>query len=332
MKTIIVGGGWSENPKRSGVIEKLSNQFEDCNTYNGGILYNLQTRYDSDLIIWMPDISNEEVKHYPKKTTGNVLICSKVMREGYKKIDAVERIFRMNANAVIAITKNGMFSFHLIDALGNTWYSGNSIEGLAIKIKELYDFTKAAIRVRTNRDSRKVPMWKNNESIKEFIDLNTKLAERIQLACGERFFGNISTRCQKLFPSIRVAGILVSPRNSDKRYLTPEEMVLCYKKDDLNYYFGDKKPSVDSPIQMEIYGACPQINYMIHGHAFIKDAPFTSDYYLCGDLREAEEVKSIIGKNDHGFLNLKNHGFLLYSKNLEDLRELIDHLEFYYQS
>ena len=51
----------------------------------------------------MPNIDNEEEKQYPIKKKGSVLICSKVMREGYKPIDAISRIFKMQGNAVIAI-------------------------------------------------------------------------------------------------------------------------------------------------------------------------------------------------------------------------------------
>lgn len=79
----------------------------------------------------MPNISNENIKQYPKKSIGNVLIVSKVMREGYTDIDAINRIFKMHENAVIAIyNDSNIFRFKLIDALGNVWYDGTDLENI----------------------------------------------------------------------------------------------------------------------------------------------------------------------------------------------------------
>ncbi len=58
----------------------------------------------------------------------------------------------------------------------------------------------------------------------------------------------------------------------------------------------------------------------------------TSEYYLCGDLRESNEVISIIGSSPVGCINLKNHGFLLYADSLDNLENLINTLSFYYNS
>jgi hypothetical protein len=69
---------------------------------------------------------------------------------------------------------------------------------------------------------------------------------------------------------------------------------------------------------------------MIHGHAFIKSAKETSEYFICGDYREAEDVISIIGDDKFGYINLKNHGFLIYSDKLDNLKKVIEKLEFSY--
>jgi hypothetical protein len=52
---------------------------------------------------------------------------------------------------------------------------------------------------------------------------------------------------------------------------------------------------------------------------------------LCGDLREADEIILIISKNNYGVINLKNHGFLIYSDTLENLKNVIDGLTFSYR-
>ena len=125
-------------------------------------------------------------------------------------------------------------------------------------------------------------------------------------------------------------GIYVSPRNSNKDELTIDDMV--YVNSDMHYK-GNKKPSVDLPCQIEIYKRHPELRYMIHGHAFIKGVPTTKNYHLCGDVKEADEVSSLI--NDNGVINLKNHGFLIYAKTIEDLKTVVSSLisnnEFYYE-
>lgn len=329
MKTLIVGGDFGITPKKSKIIELISNNFENKELINGGTLSELPHEINNDLIIWMPNISNEETKQYPIKSIGNVLIVSKVIRDGYTDLDAVSRIFKMNGNAVIAIYKEEKIRFKLIDSLGNVWYNDNDINGLCSSIKIFYDFTKKSVRCRTNKIEKNTPELNND--IKEFIEINKSLAIYIQNSCGNRFFGNLSTRCSKLFPTIRNVGIWVSPRNSNKEFIIPEDMIYCEYTDNVVYYVGDKKPSVDSPVQLKIYENCEQINYMIHGHAFIKNAKETENYFLCGDMREADDVIHIIDKNDFGAINLTNHGFLLYSNNLENLKKLISTLEFAYE-
>ena len=219
--------------------------------------------------------------------------------------------------------------FRLIDALGNEWYNGSSLEELSQCIVSLYNWTKQAVRINTIQDD----SLKKEEHpfLKELIEINNSLAKFVKKQCGDRFFGNISTRCQQLFPSTSSNfGIYVSPRNSNKEELTFEDMV--YVNSDMHYK-GDKKPSVDSPCQIEIYKRHPELHYLIHGHAFIKEAPTTENYYLCGDVREAVEVSSLIKGN--GAINLKNHGFLIYAETIEDLESVVSSLinksGFYYE-
>lgn len=330
MKTTIIGGDFG-TPKASGIIRKISEHFDQPSIINGGELNQLPTTISSDLILWMPNINNEQPKHYPKKGIGDVLICSKVMREEYSIADAVSRIFRMHGNAVIAIYKNdSIVAFKLIDALGNFWYNGSDISQLCIAIKEFYAFTKSAIRMNSNNVEMPIP--EINDDINRFIDLNKKLSKHIQISCGQRFFGNLSTRCQKLFPTCKAenSGVFVSPRNVDKSEITSNDMVYVRLLNDAVIYAGDHKPSVDSPIQLLIYSKFPNINYMIHGHAFIEGAIETKTYCLCGDVREVDEVSSLI-TTKFGAINLKNHGFLIFADTLDNLANLVDTLTFSYR-
>jgi hypothetical protein len=337
MEIFIVGGNFGNGNKPSSVVRKLGENFENYITYkggwctiiNGGELDDLPSKIDSELIIWTPNITNEVPKQYPRKSVGNVLIVSKVIREDSSELDAVSRIFSMRGNAVIAIYLEDKFRFKLIDALGNVWYDGTNLWDLHGSILNFYEFTKKAVRIGCKKSD--IKPSKVNDDLDDFIEINKSLANYIQTSCGERFFGNLSTRCVKLFPSMKNDdGMFVSPRNVNKDAITSDDMVYCEQGDNVINYSGNFKPSVDSPIQLKVYNECENINYLIHGHAFIDDAIETSEYFVCGDLREAKEVIEIIGDDKGGAINLKNHGFLLYSDTLDKMKLIIKGLKFHY--
>lgn len=319
MNIIIVGG----NSKKSGVITKLSNnlkEFGSVSEFNGVLPMDIS---NGNLILWWPDIPNKIEKKYPEKNVGSVLICSKVMRKSTTRIDAVSRIFKMKGNAVVLIYKNEkLFEFELVDALNNTWVRTSDLRALTETIMKLYSWTKASKR-KSLAFMKEFPYEK--PSVSRFLEINRLLALKVAEGCGNRFFGNYSTRCTKLFPSVRNENYyLFSPRNIDKRFVCKEDLVLVTKDN----YFGDRKPSVDTPIQIEIYENLRHINYMIHGHAFIKEAPFTKHYFPCGDLREVPEIMALLRK---GFdkINLKNHGFLIVGKNEDEMCKHFKSSEFF---
>lgn len=353
MDTIIVGGNWTNGPDHSasGVVKKLCGTAHPVRCHNGGEIKDIPTKLVGyDLIIWMPNISNEEEKIYPVKGTGSVLICSKVMRKGYTRADSVARIFKMHGNAVIEIRKkDDRCHFTLVDALGNVWAETSNIDDLWQAITEFYTFTKSAVRCRTHLSTEPIfptNIWKflNRKKLKELLDINKELQYAVKVKCGDRFFGNISTRCQKLFPSARVSEngasffestidttdniqdcMWVSPRNTDKETLSWKDMIRYNMYFD--QYHGNKKPSVDSPCQARLYRSYPNINYMIHGHATIhtSDAYYTGSYRLCGDLREVDEILSTVPADTKGcVVNLKKHGFLIMADNLSTLRKTVD--------
>ena len=97
-------------------------------------------------------------------------------------------------------------------------------------------------------------------------------------------------------------------------------------------YIGDKKPSVDTPIQSFLYNNYKCINFLIHGHAYIEGAIFTDSYYPCGDIREFLELKQFISFHSTTFkINLKNHGFIIGSDTIENLETLINNSLFKYR-
>jgi hypothetical protein len=323
MRTIIVGGELVSG-RESGIINKLANKISEFSSnvslYNGLLPETLNLQ---DLIIWAPSISNEEKKIYPKKDKGSVMIISKFMHDKRTEVDAVSRIFVFGANAVICIYKNiSMFRFKLIDALGNTWVDTSNIDILAKNIEKFYIWSKGQIRMSFVNNT-PLPEYANIQLPSQFVEMNTVIADKVESSLGTRYFGNFSTRCMKLFPSIRLDSdtYLFSPRNTDKHRLNEQDFVLVKPP----YYYGDRMYSVDSPVQIMLYRQFPDINYMIHGHAFITDpiVPITNRYYPCGDLREVETIANLF-LADHRMCNLKNHGFLLTAHTLQDMQKLIE--------
>ena len=107
-------------------------------------------------------------------------------------------------------------------------------------------------------------------------------------------------------------------------------MVECTSKNGKIKYLGTQKPSVDTPIQIELYKRFPKINFMIHGHNQVHNAISTKDYYPCGDMREVEPVQECIEylNKNYGVLNLKNHGFLIYADTIENLKLVATRITF----
>lgn len=198
MSILIVGG---KKGKESGIVRKISESIEAISiedntvrTINGfpDNTPDINTIPLADLLIWMPNIPNEEPKKYPFKNKGSVLICSKLMREGYTNFDAVARIFEMHGNAVIAIypCKDGKKYFKLIDALSNLWYEGEDIDRLVIAILGIYIKTKETRRAKSYGillPNLKLSPEKEQE-VKKFKEIYQTLAKDIQTSCGNRFF------------------------------------------------------------------------------------------------------------------------------------------------
>lgn len=334
MKTIIIGGDFGSTPKESSIIKKLSNILY-CDCINGGTIEDIKNIDLSGykLIIWAANIDNSIEKIYPKKDVGSILIVTKVLREDRTEVDAITRIFTMHANAVIAIKSNQHpFIFKLMDALGNVWCDTTDMSILADSITNIYKWTNSSIRKRC------VNVGDGDfdfSEYQEFIDINKKVADIFEENKG-RYFGNTSTRCMKMFPTNRVDSthMIVSRRDVSKKRLTTEDLVMTTsgRINSNPYelkieYYGKNKPSVDTPIQLALYEKFPNINYMIHGHSYIKKALYTDKYYPCGDMREVDSVSKYMIFT-YGVVNLRNHGFLIYADTIDNLKNIVNKISF----
>ena len=167
--------------------------------------------------------------------------------------------------------------------------------------------------------------------LKELCQVVKGIADSVENERGGRYFGNVSTRCGKMFPSYRLEHdiVLMSGRNVSKSRISEEDFVYTKLVDGKVLYHGEKKPSVDTPIQLNMYEYYKNINFIIHGHAYIDDIGFTEHYYPCGDLRELFVVKEKVGSNSKSLvLNLKNHGFVIGADTIEHLKEIISTCNF----
>ena len=189
----------------------------------------------------------------------------------------------------------------------------------------------------TTRSDRNVPVPEANE----FLGLVREYAEQFHEILNpgvdiKRFLGNASLRpanppqvgrCSKGFPSFKSGDyIFVSQRNIDKQFINESHLVPCYMESGTLYYCGDEKPSVDTPIQMRLYEALPNIRYIIHSHCYLKNAAFTDKPIPCGAVEEVDEVVSAVqrayGTLSGSFyaINLIGHGSLLMAGSVEGLK------------
>ena len=85
-----------------------------------------------------------------------------------------------------------------------------------------------------------------------------------------RFLGNASFRfrCTNGFPTIKANGkVFVTKRNISKSMLDGKGFVACEpslwnmstERGQLLQYYGEDKPSVDTPVQIRLYNAMPEI-------------------------------------------------------------------------
>jgi ribulose-5-phosphate 4-epimerase/fuculose-1-phosphate aldolase len=161
----------------------------------------------------------------------------------------------------------------------------------------------------------------------------------------------MSFRCQNGFPSFRGEDgiIFVSKRNVDKSDISAASFVPTYLDENMNTrYFGDAKPSVDTPVQLRLYKLFPWANYMLHAHCYVDtrgilgtEMKFTSEPIPCGAIEEVSEIYNLIPKlitdvpgtvdmyNRNAprllAINLAGHGCILIAKDIEIFKVLQTH-------
>lgn len=343
MKILLVGGTFdSESGRASSVVSKFSRELEtledvEITTKNGGnyseISGILDSVVDFDTVFWWPNIPNdfEKLRNVKDINPKVMLVSSKRNNGEYSMRELINRALLMKANLTVEFSKkDDMFKLKLFDPLGNVFYDGFEISECVKIMFDRLKFLRSITRqgtIKLNLPSPKIP------DQDEFFSLIRERAETFHALIDPepgvtRFLGNSSFRCMRGFPSFRGEWnevIYVSRRNVDKRYIDKDAFVPVVLSRDKVYYYGDHKPSVDTPIQVRLYKELPNINYMLHAHVFIDGAPMTDEMIPCGGLEEVDCILRLIDLKygnrdlDHYKINLLGHGSIIMGKTVPDL-------------
>ena len=343
MKILFVGGTWNdEGGKPSSLVNKFCNALlknegiKKLSIYNGGNYSELEgiinKANDYNVVFWWANVPNDKPKVRDVKAVNPkiMLITSKRNNGEYTTAELINRALAVKANLSIQFTKQSdkCFLMTVYDPLGNSWYEGTDIDSCCKLLYKRINYLRNITRQGCKQGNEKVEIPDN----KEFFDIIKGYAEvfhnLIQPEDGvTRFLGNASFRCTKGFPSFRYGDIIfVSKRNVDKRYIDKDNFVPVKLINNEVTYYGENKPSVDTPIQVRLYDKLPNINYMIHSHTYVSFAPFTDNMVPCGGLEEVKEVINTLQKNwgnldrDLYIVNLRGHGSLIMSSNIEQLK------------
>lgn len=308
---------------------KIGNCFQkelDADGINGG---NLQTLNEFDFrklstLIWMPEIDNNENKIVPRIKIHNpklFLITSKRMREGYTLNDFIGRLLQNKSNLGIAITKeSSLYRFKLIDPLGNIYVDTLSVSDLAKSIKARVEFLNKFTRLPSKRVGSAQPVQIEPEFLSLIKSNGTIFNQYVKAVNPNRLLGNASTRCAKGFPTFKQnKNIYVTRRNVEKSSLNHDDFVRVSKNGWCVDYYGDYKPSVDTPLHLEIFEYYKNIKYIQHGHVYVKGAPLTLNKIPCGYVESFKDIVKLVPSQDsaHFVINLRGHGCLICSGNLQ---------------
>jgi hypothetical protein len=331
MKTIAIVGKFDENGGRSSVIGGAIARELNWSYYNGGHLECLASLNPElyDVMLWMPEIPNNQPKLVPRLKARNrklLLISSKRCRNQYTDSDVVGRLLKSKSNLGIAIHGESPYLFNLLDPLGNIFCNTRDISELCRAIRERVDelstMTRlASHRVQTgcDRDFSIDRIALRSEDFLEVVrEYGHTFARYVNAINPNRYLGNAATRCAWGFPAERGGGtIFVSRRDVPKDTMASDDFVEVVKREDMIFYWGEHKPSVDAPVQVMLFEYFKHIRYMIHGHVYVKDAPITQHKYPCGAMQEFFAVTKLADSENEGFaVNLRGHGCLIACKDL----------------
>jgi len=342
MKILFVGGSFdNEGGRASSLVENFSKEIKDADNEicvdvkNGGKFDEIEDILEStinyDCVFWWPNIPNDYPKLRNVKDVNfkTILITSKRNDDDkYSFGELLSRALEVKANLAIEFKKVGdVFSFLLFDPLGNSWHEGKGIQECAKALVSRLKFLASVTRTKSVNISNENLEIPDEKDFFLFVKNSAEIFHKIIRPdkTVTRFLGNSSFRCQRGFPSFKKGKLVfVSRRNIDKRYISKENFVPTYLIDGVVYYYGENKPSVDTPIQLRLYELFPKINYMVHTHCYAKTNIITKNPIPCGAIEEFDEIKNVIKDYNLDFyiINLIGHGCLIMSDDVEKLNSV----------
>lgn len=333
VRTLIVGGTFDQNGGRpSKIISILISAIPGAEVINGGKFCNLERLTEIipnyDVVFWFPNVPNnlpKDLRDIKSRYPNKIVVTSKRNSAGeYQFSQLVNRALTLKSNLLLEFARNGdEVQGRIIDPLGACWcdYTNDFITIGSVLYQRLLDlcgFTR-------------VPSVQVGPAIEtlinpRFLELIKGYAEDFHRLINPeegvtRFLGNASFRCTKGgFPSFRNGDLIfVSRRNIDKRCIDANGFVAVSANSSHPVrYYGDAKPSVDTPIQVRLYKLYPSVKYMLHAHTYIKGAPFSYRPIPCGCIEEVDEIRAVHPHDMANMcVNLIGHGSLVLAKDLD---------------
>lgn len=335
----LVGGTWDENGgKPSKIVSLLKSKFSNFSfknilEYNGGYLEELKELNFSNMttLIWMPNIDNSEDKILDtiKKVNPHLFLVSskRVVEKDYSENDVVGRLLKSHSNLGIMIEKkNDLYNFKVLDPLGNMYNDSTYIGGLALVLSRKITHFSNAIRLPSKSiGDLPEPIYIDRKLRETFEQYGQEFTKYVNAINPNRFLGNAATRCSFGFPAVRTTNAYyVSKRNIDKANMSSTSFVKVLPYEDQVLYYGNHKPSVDTPIDIKLFNYYSNVNVIIHGHVYTKNGLYTNVNYACGDVREFKEIISLVPDNlkANFSINLKGHGCLILANSLDYLKNV----------
>jgi len=343
MNLLIVTGTFDEKggkPSSVGALiaSALVKDFHRTTTINGGFLGELNKVLINvcayKYIIWMPNVSNDVPKHLEKIKALNrkcILVSSKrVVEKDYTEADIIGRLLKSKSNLGIMIkqTDLDLYKFTLLDPLGNIWAETADIGQFCWRLAERMLFLGSMTRAKSTKIGEVDPFEIPDDFLRSVKNYGERFSKFVNAINPNRLLGNAATRCSGGFPGIRNGGrYLVSRRNVEKTTISKKDFVELNPVEVAGVigYYGDKKPSVDAPIQIHLFNYYKNVKYIIHGHVYEKDGIFTEKVVPCGSLEEAEEVKKVVPDSlrFNFTINLRGHGCLIMAQDISYLNSRV---------
>lgn len=341
---LFVAGNWDCNKgKMSGYMKKLSEALcflfdpKEFFVYNGGNYSDLneiieQAKY-VNIVFWFANVDNSlpKIRNIKEINPHVMLVTSKRNNNKYTFQELVSKSLEVKANLTCEIKTNEACFVRVFDPLGTVW--SDFTKDIAETANAIYNRLSFLITVTRERtyciDEKEIslPYSIPDSTIELFKSYGKIFTELVQPANNsERYLGNMSFRCTKGFPSMRIGDLIfVSKRNINKETITRDDFIATrliqpiFSSGTMVGYYGSHKPSVDTPIQLRLYKKFPQIKYMLHSHVYIEGAIFTTRPIPCGGLEEVDEIIEAVSKLDdkNNFaINLVGHGSLICATDI----------------